>query len=92
MSIKTRLGFKYVMLRKASQNDSRIKLDCPCCNRSFKTIQSIAIHFAKMHRIIDDKDEEKSDIKTETKKLTTKQFLRMLNGLSALVDMDVITK
>jgi len=92
MSVKTRVGFKYVILRKASKNDFEIKLNCPCCKKSLKSIQSIAIHYAKMHQIIDDDDNVKSDIKTETKKLTPKQFLRMLNGLSALVDLDVIIK
>jgi len=90
MSVKTRLGYKYVMLRKASQNNFEIKLNCPYCKKSFKTIQAIAIHFSKIHKIVEDKDEVKSNKKIDDKELTPKQFLRMLNGLSALVDLEVI--
>ncbi|MBL7002275.1 MAG: hypothetical protein ISR80_05940 [Nitrosopumilus sp.] len=72
--------YKEVGRRKASHNDARIDLLCPYCDRSktYHSIQSLYIHFTKVH-----KDEDNPDI-------PKKKFCRALNEFSMIVDLGVI--
>jgi len=82
MSLKILARYKHLTLRKASRNDTKINLLCPYCEKSkiFHTPQSLYIHFSKIH---------KNDSCLEIPKMV---FLKSLNGLSNLLDLQVILK
>ncbi|MHA7647340.1 hypothetical protein [Nitrosopumilus sp. S4] len=82
MSLKIIQRYKHLTLRKASHNDTRIDVICPYCDRSktYHSIQSLYIHFCKVH-----KDEDNPDI-------PKKKFCRALNEFSMIVDLGVILR
>lgn len=80
MSLKLLPRYKYLRLRKASRNDSKIDLICPYCDKSktFHSIQSLYLHFCKIHKNDDNPN------------ISKMRFLKSLQGFSVIVDLGVI--